>query len=519
MHKSRFWTFLSLLLIASMVLVGCAKPTPEKVVVTKEVKVTQVVTKEVEKVVTKEVNKVVTATPESLGTVVIGTNAEFRPMEYVDKSGKIVGFDIDLMNELAKRAGFTPKYVNTKWDGIFVALANGEFDAVISSVTITDERKKVVDFTAPYFNAGQIVAVSKDNTTIKGAADLSGHKVGVQLGTTGDIATSKIKGVTVKRYDEITLAFQALKNGDVDAVVNDAPVSADIIKANPELNAKLVGKPFTTELYGIAVNKKHKTLLNALNAALATVQTDGTYDKIYNKWFSTSQKSAAKPLGTVVVGTNAEFRPMEYVDKDNKIVGFDVDLMNALAKRANFTPKYVNTKWDGIFVALANGEFDAVVSSVTITDERKKVVNFTDPYFNAGQIVAVSKDNTTIKGAADLSGHKVGVQLGTTGDIATSKIKGVTVKRYDEITLAFQALKNGDVDAVVNDAPVSADIIKANPELNAKLVGKPFTSELYGIAVNKKKTDLLKALNAALKAVKDDGTYNKIYTKWFGTNP
>jgi len=215
----------------------------------------------------------------------VGTNAEYRPFEYVDESGEIVGFDVDLIKELAKRAGYEVELVNTKWDGIFTALAAGEFDVVASACTITDERKQSVDFTDPYFNAGQSIAVLADNDTIKTVEDLKGKRIGVQLGTTGDMEASKIEGAEVKRYEEITLAFQALANGDVDAVVNDTPTSADIIKANPEIKAKIVGEPFTNEFYGIAVNKGKPEIRDALNKALAEIKADGTYDQIYQKWF------------------------------------------------------------------------------------------------------------------------------------------------------------------------------------------------------------------------------------------
>lgn len=217
----------------------------------------------------------------------VGMNAEYRPFEYVDESGNIVGFDVDLIKALAERAGFEVELINTKWDGIFTALAAGEFDVVCSAATITEERQQTVDFTDPYFNAGQSIAVLESNTEIKGLEDLKGKRIGVQLGTTGDIEASKIEGAEVKRYEEITLAFQALANGDVDAVINDAPTSADIIKANPELKAKLVGEPFTNEFYGIAVNKNKPEIRDALNKALAEIKADGTYDRIYQKWFGT----------------------------------------------------------------------------------------------------------------------------------------------------------------------------------------------------------------------------------------
>ncbi|RMF27494.1 MAG: hypothetical protein D6759_17605 [Chloroflexi bacterium] len=243
---------------------------------------------------------------KEIGKITVGTNAEYPPFEFVDESGNIVGFDIDLMKAIADAAGFEVEFVNTRWDGIFVALASGEFDAVISAATITEERKQTVDFSDPYFNAGQIIAVRADNTDIKGPEDLDGKVVGVQQGTTGDIWVTENTKAEVKRYDEITLAFQALANGDVDAVVNDAPTSADIIKANPEMNLKLVGEPFTEELYGIAVRKDFPELLEAINKGLAEVKASGKYDEIYNKWFGlpkAEEKPGKAMAETIIIGT------------------------------------------------------------------------------------------------------------------------------------------------------------------------------------------------------------------------
>ncbi len=223
-------------------------------------------------------------------------------------------------------------------------------------------------------------------------------------------------------------------------------------------------------------------------------------------------------LGTVVIGLNAEYPPFENVDEDGNLIGFDVDLMNAIAEEAGFEFEWVNTRWDGIFVALASGEFDAVISAATITAERAETVDFSDPYFDAGQSITVRADNTDILGPDDLAGVKVGVQLGTTGDIWLSENTDAEVVRYDENTLAFQALANGDVDAAVADAPTAIEIVQANPEMNLKFLPDILTSEEYGIAVNKDRADLLEVINEGLAALRDNGTYDEIYNKWFGTD-
>lgn len=246
--------------------------------------------------------------------IIVGTNAEYPPFESVDENDEIVGFDIDLLNALAADAGFEVEFVNTKWDGIFVALSEGEFDAVISAATITEEREEIIDFTDPYFNAGQAIAVTADLAeTVETVEDLVGLRVGVQLGTTGDELATDIEGVEVVRFDEITLAFQALGAGEIDAIINDGPVSADIIANNPDLEAVIVGEPLSDEFYGIAVNPERADVLDALNLALENVIASGEYAEIYREWFQQEPPSMFLPEEDMAAAVEVDFTDAESV--------------------------------------------------------------------------------------------------------------------------------------------------------------------------------------------------------------
>jgi len=231
----------------------------------------------------------------------------------------------------------------------------------------------------------------------------------------------------------------------------------------------------------------------------------------------------AKPTDTpapavkkFVVGTDAAFPPMEFVDENKNIVGFDIDLMNAIATEMGFEIEYKNTAWDGIFAGLEGGSYDAILSAVTITDERKQKYDFSDPYINAGQAVVVRADETAIKSHEDLPGKTVGAQIGTTGAFAVEKIEGATLKEYDSIDLALLDLVNGNIDAVVVDTPVAADYALASETFQGKLkiVGEAFTEEYYGLVVRKGETDLVTLFNEGLKKVQASGEYDKIYAKW-----
>ena len=219
--------------------------------------------------------------------IVIATDATWPPMEYVDeKTKEIVGFDIDLMAEIAKEGGFTYEFKNTAWDGIFAGLAAGKYDAVMSSVTITEERKKTMDFSDPYINAGQILVVQKATKGVTTLDDLVGKTVGSQIGTTGSFEVEKVDGIELKTYDEIGLAFEDLVNGRIDAVCADTPVAADYALQSGAYKGKLkiVGEAFTNEFYGIAVQKGNTEVLQALNFGIEMVVGSAAYDRVEKKW-------------------------------------------------------------------------------------------------------------------------------------------------------------------------------------------------------------------------------------------
>ena len=219
--------------------------------------------------------------------LVVGTDAAYAPFESQNEKGEIVGFDIDIVKAVAQKAGLEVKFVNTPWEGIFNALKQGDRDLLVSSITITDERRQTMDFTAPYFDAHQLIAVRADSKVAR-FDDLKALKVGVQTGTTGDEAISKLQGKTsanVKRFESTPLALSELATGGIDAVVADNGVVVNYVKNHGGNKFRTVNDPaFTPEQYGIAVRKGNAELLGKLNSGLAAIRADGTYDRIYGQY-------------------------------------------------------------------------------------------------------------------------------------------------------------------------------------------------------------------------------------------
>jgi polar amino acid transport system substrate-binding protein len=234
--------------------------------------------------------------PAPAKVYVVGTDAAYAPFESQNEKGEIVGFDIDVVKAAAAKAGIEVKFVNTPWEGIFNALGQGDRDMVVSAVTITDERKQTMDFSTPYFDAVQLIAV-KANSKVAKFDDLKKLKVGVQTGTTGDEAVTKLLGKTstaIKRFESTPLALKELESGGVDAVVADNGVVIHYVANNPGSKFKTVSdKSFAPEQYGVAIKKGNAELLAKVNEGLAGIKADGTYDKIFAQYFGAPPAAAA----------------------------------------------------------------------------------------------------------------------------------------------------------------------------------------------------------------------------------
>jgi ABC-type amino acid transport substrate-binding protein len=223
-----------------------------------------------------------------------------------------------------------------------------------------------------------------------------------------------------------------------------------------------------------------------------------------------------KTAGTLTVGSDIPYTPFELGRAPN-YKGFDVDVVNDIARQLGLKAKFVKTPFDTIFRNLAQGKFDMVASATTITAERKKEVDFSDPYFPADQSLMVKK-GSDIKTVDDLNGKVVGAQLGTTGaDYAKKNTDAKSVRTYDLVDDAFNALEAGQVQAVINDCPVSKYAERAHREL--VVVRAIPTNELYGFAFPKSSDALRTAINKGLAEVKKNGTLASTSRKWLGTDP
>lgn len=228
----------------------------------------------------------------------------------------------------------------------------------------------------------------------------------------------------------------------------------------------------------------------------------------------TLSTTAAHAQGNALrVGTDATFPPMEFVENDKR-TGFDIELVEAIGKVLGRPVEWVDIDFKGLIPGLISKRFDMAVSAIYITDERKKVVDFTDSYYAGGLVVMVKDNNTAIQKLADLNGKKVSVQVGTksVGYLTQNypAVQRVEVEKNQEM---FSLVEIGRADAAVTGKPAAYQYVRTRPGL--RVLSEQLTTEEYGMALRKDTPELTKAVNAAIAKLKADGTYAAIEKKWF----
>ena len=220
---------------------------------------------------------------------------------------------------------------------------------------------------------------------------------------------------------------------------------------------------------------------------------------------------------TLTVGSDIPYPPFEQKAKGGGYTGFDVNLMEAIGKEIGREPEFIDSSFETIFRDVAQGKFEAVMSAATITEEREKVVSFSLPYYLSEQAILV-KEGSSITGLSDLKGKIVAAQQGTTGlELGKEKAEAKELRPYPEGPDADNALKAGTVEAVIIDAPVAKQ--QAEELGGIEIVEKVPTDETYGIAVAQESTELVEQINEGLKKTIEDGSYAKVYEKWFKEAP
>jgi ABC-type amino acid transport substrate-binding protein len=457
-------------------------------------------------------------------TITVAVENAYPPFNYLDEaSGEAVGWDYDVLAEICARLNCVPEFVETSWDGMIIAVSNGDFDVAADGITITAERDEIVDFSAGYAKIVQRLLVRNDETRFATVGDFvaGDFTVGVQFGTTNFITAQELVGdARITSYDQFGAAVQALIAGDVDAVIIDDVAGQGYAGENADTVYLFAEAIRADEELGFAFPNGSE-LVAAFNAALTTMVADGSLNAI-NATYGLDPYSGTgllPDLGgrTVTVAVENAYPPFNYLDEaTGNAVGWDYATLTELCARLNCVPEFVEASWDGMIVAISNGEFDMAADGITITAERDEIVDFSIGYAQIVQrlLVRIDEDRFATVDEFVAGDFMVGVQFGTTNFITAQEIVGdARITTYDQFGAAVQALIAGDVDAVIIDDVAGQGYAGENAESVVLMEDAIRSDEELGF-VFPPDSDLLEPMNAALRSMITDGSLDAINADW-----
>jgi len=459
------------------------------------------------------------AAPAGLKTVEEGklhmsTNAAFPPYEMVSDDGGFEGIDVEVAEAIAAKLGLELVVDDMDFDAALMAAQNGQSDIVMAGVTVTEERQQVMDFSDSYATGVQMVIVKEGSPVTMD--NLGEHMIGCQRGTTGYIYASDTPENGgygedhVIAFDNGATAVQALVNDQVDCVIIDAAPAQEYVKANPGLT--LLEGDWVTEDYAIGMQKGNTALLEAVNSALGELIAGGQVQDIVDKYIAPDSFETVEE-GKLHMSTDAAFPPYEMLADDGSYEGIDIEIAQAIADKLGLELVVEAMDFDAALLAAQSGQCDMVMAGVTVTKERQQVMEFSESYTTAVQVVIV-KEGSPITAAADLANaDQIGAQRGTTGySYCVDDYGEDHVTAYDNGATAVQALTNGQIDAVVIDVEPAKAFVAANPGL--KILDSEYVTENYAIGFQKGNTALCGAVNDVLRGLIEDGSVQAVIDRY-----
>ncbi|HFI0633294.1 TPA: ABC transporter substrate-binding protein/permease [Streptococcus suis] len=472
-------------------------------------------------------------------TIDIVFDNAYAPFEFKDSDQVYKGLDVDIINEVAKRSGWTMNQTFPGFDAAVNAVQSGSADALMAGTTITEARKKVFTFSDPYFDTKIVVATTKSNT-ISSYEDLKGKTVGVKNGTAAQAFLEENKdkyGFSIKTFDTGDLMYNSLSTGAVDAVMDDEAVIQYAIQQGQDLSIDIAGEAIGSFGFSVKKGSQYEYLVKDFNKALAAMKKDGTYDKLMNKWLGATTASAkttdyssrltltgdANAKATSVkssytIVADSSFAPFEYQDENGDYVGIDMELIKAIAEQQGFTITIQNPGFDAALNAVQAGQADAVIAGMSITDARKEIFDFSDAYYSSNILLAV-KNGSDIASYEDLKGKTVGAKNGTASYtfLESNKDKyGYTLKAFDEASGMYDSLNSGSIDALMDDEAILLYAIQQGRDFATPIPGEK--SGEYGFAVKKgTNPELIEMFNNGMAALVASGKYDEILNKYFNT--
>jgi len=362
------------------------------------------------------------AVPTEGEVLKIGVSATREPFSFVDKKGRVTGFDGELARIIGAKLHRPVEFLNMKFMALIPALQSRKVDLIVSSMIATEERRKSVNFTQSYFDNAQSMLVRKGSSAngkiskLTSFDDLKDKRIGVLLGSIHDTyAMQHYPGATILQYKSPSDMVLAVKSGKVDAAFYTHETLLEILRKDDEL--ALLGKPLFTVPIGIGFNKNNDQLRGQFNGFLRQIRENGVFNDMVNRWITTGDTRMpdipnSKANGELVVGMVSDKGLPFTIVRDGKLIGFDVELTERFAAHLGKKLKIMDMEFGSLIASAATNKIDMITSTLVITDERKKQVAFSDPYYELGANVFALKKN--------LAAHDSAIGKGDSGGSVSS---------------------------------------------------------------------------------------------------
>jgi polar amino acid transport system substrate-binding protein len=463
--------------------------------------------------------------------IVIAVENLYTPFQFENpQTGEIMGYEYDLIEEICWRINCTPVYELVSWDVMIASVGEGQFDLGMTGISIIEERKEIVGFSDPYINLQQFLLVRAGEDRFANIDEFAANPdllLGVQAGTSGFFVTLDFVPDEARRvvYTEFGALVQALIVGDVDAIPVDAAAARGFISATGGA-VMTVGEAISDDQMGF-IFPRGSDLVAPINAAIASLHQDGFLDFLMNRWFfnynpETGELYADLPdLGgqEIVVAVENLYMPFQFEEATTgEVMGYEYDLIEEICWRINCTLDYQIVSWDVMIASVGEGQFDLGMTGISIIEERKEIVDFSDPYINLQQFLLVRAGEDRFANIDEFAANPdllLGVQAGTSGFFVTLDFVPDEARRvvYTEFGALVQALIVGDVDAIPVDAAAARGFISTTGGA-VMTVGEAISDDQMGF-IFPKGSDLVAPINAAIATLHQDGFLDFLMNKWF----
>jgi len=466
----------------------------------------------------------------------IGTSATREPFCFVDKNQKVTGHDGELALRIASELNRPVEFFDMKFSALIPALQSGKVDLIVAGMTATEERAKSVNFTQSYFQNSQVIIVKRSDEEgvddksiqIKTIEDYKDKKIGVLIGSTHDLyAKENLPNAQIFQYKTPPEIILAVKTGKVDAAIYNTESLYEIIRNDSEL--QIAGDTLFAVPVGMGFNKGNSVLREKFNEFLKEIVNNGIYDDLVKRWITEGKSDSpvinnSKANGILRVGIVSDKGLPFTAVKNNKIVGFDIELAERFSAYLGKELKFSDMDFGSLIMAAATDKIDMISSTLMITEERKKQIDFSDPYIKLGASLFIRKEdvkNETIKKMKvldDIADKTVGVYAGTIHDtFVEENYPNANIKRFNSPADIILSLKMGKIDVALMDLVSAQLMLRTNPEIG--ILSEDALTLPVAAGFSKNNPELVNNFNEYLKEIRADGTYDIIYKRWFIDDP